>query len=51
MANMVNELTGNTEGIVHASRRDWMLRLNYFILLERRGKSWVTIQRIHSKMV
>jgi len=23
MANMVNELTGNTEGIVYASRRDW----------------------------
>jgi nucleoside-diphosphate-sugar epimerase len=51
MANMVNELTGNTEGIAYAARRDWDAKTRLLSSIEKPKKSWVTIPRQLSKMV
>ena len=38
MANMVNELTGNTEGIVYAARRDWDAKTRLLSSIEKARK-------------
>jgi UDP-glucose 4-epimerase len=47
MANMINELTGNPEGIVYASRRDWDTKTRLLSSIEKAQK--ILIYKPHIK--
>jgi len=51
MANMVNELTGNQEGIAYAARRDWDAKTRLLSSIEKAKKYLVIIHRQPLRMV